>query len=129
MALPRLIWDVNVAIMPTTWFRKRRLHSQPHIDLFDNHWNDTCKTNLQEVTDEVIENITAAYNENSPDFNYFVTLYNIFSELLEDVSENHLPNEATGFKESKIWSMLYNFQKDAVLAILANGKIQWLYHC
>ena len=91
--------------------------STAYIDLFDNLWNDTSK--LQEVTDEVIENITAAYNENSPDFTYFVTLYNIFSEFLEDVSEDHLPNEATGFKESKIWSMLYNFQKDAVLAIIS----------
>lgn len=91
--------------------------STTYIDLFDNLWNDNSK--LQEVTDEVIENITAAYNENSPDFIYFVTLYNIFSEFLEDVSEDHLPNEATGFKESKIWSMLYNFQKDAVLAIIS----------
>ena len=91
--------------------------STAYIDLFDNLWNDTSK--LQEVTDEVIENITAAYNENSPDFIYFVTLYNIFSEFLEDVSEDHLPNEATGFKESKIWSMLYNFQKDAVFAIIS----------
>ena len=48
-----------------------------------------------------------------------MTLYNIFSEFLEDISEDHLPNEATGFKESKIWSMLYNFQKDAVLAIIS----------
>ena len=91
--------------------------STAYIDLFDNLWNDSSK--LQEVTDEVIENITAAYNENSPDFIYFVTLYNIFNEFLEDISEDVLPNEATGFKESKIWSMLYNFQKDAVLAIIS----------
>ena len=91
--------------------------STAYIDLFDNLWKDNSK--LQEVTDEVIDNITAAYNENSPDFIYFVTLYNIFNEFLEDVSEDHLPNEATGFKESKIWSMLYNFQKDAVLAIIS----------
>ena len=83
---------------------------------FNEIWND--KKVLQEVTDEVIENITAAYNENSPDFIYFVTLYNIFNEFLEDVSEDVLPNEATGFKDSKIWSMLYNFQKDAALAII-----------
>lgn len=88
-----------------------------YIDLFESLWNDNVK--LQEVTDEVIENITAAYNENSPDFIYFVTLYNIFNEFLEDVSEDNLPNEATGFKESKIWSMLYNFQKDAALAIIS----------
>ena len=91
--------------------------STAYIELFESLWNDNTK--MQEVTNEVIENITAAYNENSPDFIYFVTLYNIFSEFLEDVSEDNLPNEATGFKESKIWSMLYNFQKDAVLAIIS----------
>lgn len=86
------------------------------IGNFNEIWND--KKVLQEVTDEVIDSITAAYNENSPDFIYFVTLYNIFNEFLEDVSEDVLPNEATGFKNSKIWSMLYNFQKDAALAII-----------
>lgn len=90
--------------------------SNAYLELFDNLWNDSDK--LQDVTDEVIDNITAAYNENSPDFIYFVTLYNIFNEFLEDISEDVLPNEATGFKESKIWSMLYNFQKDAALAII-----------
>ena len=83
---------------------------------FNEIWNDSKV--LQVVTDEVIDSITAAYNENSPDFIYFVTLYNIFSEFLEDVSEDVLPNEATGFKESKIWGMLYNFQRDAALAII-----------
>lgn len=90
--------------------------SAQYLQLFDSLWND--KKRLQDVTEEVIEGITAAYNENSPDFIYFVTLYNIFNEFLEDISEDILPNEATGFKESKIWSMLYNFQKDAVLAII-----------
>ncbi|HHU83561.1 MAG TPA: DEAD/DEAH box helicase family protein [Clostridiales bacterium] len=86
------------------------------IQDFNEIWND--KKVVQEVTDEVIENITTAYNENSPDFIYFVTLYNIFNEFLEDISEDVLPNEATGFKDSKIWNMLYNFQKDAALAII-----------
>jgi SNF2 family DNA or RNA helicase len=90
--------------------------SQAYIDLFEQLWND--KTRLQSVTEEVIESITAAYNENSPDFIYFVTLYNIFNEFLEDISEDFLPNEATGFKESKIWGMLFNFQRDAALAII-----------
>ena len=90
--------------------------SQAYLELFETLWNDSAR--MQEVTDEVIENISTAYNENSPDFIYFVTLYNIFNEFLEDISEDVLPNEATGFKNSKIWSMLYNFQKDAVLAII-----------
>jgi len=86
------------------------------LESFNHVWND--KSLLQDVTDTVIENITAVYNENAPDFLYFVTLYNIFNEFLEDISEDVLPNEATGFKESKIWNMLYDFQKDAVLAII-----------
>ena len=88
-----------------------------YIKLFEQLWND--KKKLQEVTDIVIENISAAYRENSPEYIYFVALYNIFKEFLDDVSEDELPNEATGFKESKIWGMLYNFQRDAVLAIIS----------
>lgn len=91
-------------------------YSQEYARLFESIWNDKAK--LQDVTEEVIDSITAAYNENSAEFLYFVALYNIFSEFLEDISEDVLPNEATGFKESKIWHLLYDFQKDAALAII-----------
>lgn len=87
-----------------------------YIQLFNGLWNDHAK--LQDVTDVVIDHISTAYNENSPEFIYFMTLYHVFSEFLEDISEDVLPNEATGFKQSKIWSMLYDFQRDAVLAII-----------
>lgn len=91
-------------------------NSRQYLRLFDELWRDD--TRLQDVTDEVLENISTAYRENSPEFIYFFTLYNIFSEFLDDISEDVLPNEATGFKNSKIWNMLYNFQKDAALAII-----------
>ena len=91
-------------------------YSQQYLTLFEQLWNDSAK--LQLVTDEVIENITNAYKENAPDFLYFVALYNIFHEFLEDISEDVLPNEATGFKDSVIWNKLYNFQRDASLAII-----------
>lgn len=90
--------------------------SAQYIQLFESLWND--KKKLQDVTDVVIENITTAYNENSPEFIYYMTLYYVFSEFLDDISEDELPNEATGFKQSKIWNMLYDFQRDAVLAII-----------
>ena len=86
------------------------------LNLFDQIWSDSKK--LQDVTDIVIQSISTAYKENSPDFIYFFTLYNIFNEFLDDISEDVLPNEATGFKDSKIWELLYNFQRDAVLAII-----------
>ena len=90
--------------------------SQQYLQIFNQIWNDGAQ--LQVVTEEVLDNITNAYKENSPEFIYFVTLYNIFNEFLEDISEDVLPNEATGFKSSVIWKKLYNFQRDAALAII-----------
>lgn len=90
--------------------------STQYMQLFETLWND--KDKMQDVTEMIISNISTAYNENSPEFIYFMTLYNVFSEFLDDISEDVLPNEATGFKQSKIWDMLYDFQRDAVLAII-----------
>ena len=90
--------------------------SQFYLNLFNQVWHDGEK--LQVVTEQVLDNITNAYKENAPEFIYFVTLYNIFNEFLEDISEDVLPNEATGFKSSVIWNKLYNFQRDAALAII-----------
>lgn len=87
-----------------------------YINLFESLWND--KNKLQDVTDIVIDNMTSVYNENSPESIYFLILYHVFSEFLNDISTDELPNEATGFKQSKIWNMLYDFQRDAVLAII-----------
>ena len=90
--------------------------SKEFLRLFDTIWANNDK--LSDVTEEVIEMISTVYQENSPELIYFMTIYNIFSEFLEDVSEDVLPNEATGFKDSVIWNKLFNFQKDAALAII-----------
>ena len=90
--------------------------SREFLSLFENVWND--KEKLTDVTDDVIEMISTVYQENSPELIYFMTLYNIFNEFLDDISEDVLPNEATGFKNSVIWNKLYNFQKDAALEII-----------
>lgn len=91
--------------------------SKSYLELFDTIWND--KQRLQDVTDTVLENITTAYQENSPEFLYFFALYNIFGDFLEHVSEDDLPHDTNGFKESIVWNKLYTFQKDAVLAIIS----------
>ena len=98
------------------------VHSSPspfaeeYLKIFNAQWSNGEK--FVDVTDRILEYIETVYKENSPDYIYFITLYNIFSEFLDDISEDVLPNEATGFKNSVIWNKLYNFQKDAALAII-----------
>ncbi len=91
--------------------------STQYLELFNTIWND--KQRLQDVTDTVLESITTAYQENSPEFLYFFALYNIFGDFLEHVSEYDLPSDTNGFKESIVWNKLYTFQKDAALAIIS----------
>lgn len=90
--------------------------SQTYLKTFDAIWND--KNRLQDVTNQIIESISNVYKENSGEFIYFITLYNIFNEFLQDISEDNLPNDATGYKDSIIWNKLFDFQKDACLAII-----------
>ncbi len=87
-----------------------------YLNIFNEQWDNEDK--FSDVTGRVLEYIETVYQENAPEYIYFIALYNIFHEFLEDISEDVLPNERTGFKQSIIWSKLYNFQRDAALAII-----------
>ena len=87
-----------------------------YISLFDQIWNDADK--LEDVTQRLCEHIASVYQENSPERIYFLMLYNIFNEFLEDVNEDVLPNDKTGYKDSLIWQKLFNFQRDAATGII-----------
>lgn len=53
----------------------------------------------------------------SPETVYKYTISQIFEDkTIEDINEDRL--NRTGFKNSKVWNMLFNFQKDAVLGAI-----------
>jgi SNF2 family DNA or RNA helicase len=87
-----------------------------YLNLFDQIWSDQEK--LEDVTDRLRDHIASVYQENSPERIYFLMLYNIFSEFLDDISEDVLPNDKTGYQESLIWKKLFNFQRDAATGII-----------
>lgn len=91
-------------------------NTKKYLNSFNDLWQDDSL--LKDVSSELVEYISNLYKENSPEFIYYLTLYNIFNEFLEDISEDELANEKTGFKETLIWKKLYDFQKDAVLGII-----------
>jgi SNF2 family DNA or RNA helicase len=86
------------------------------ITLFNQIWDD--KSKLQDVTEAICSHIESVYQENSPEKIYFFMLYNIFNEFLEDINEDIIPNDLTGYKDSVIWNKLFNFQSDAATGII-----------
>lgn len=97
-----------------------RFEDQPmtttYLNLFEQIWTDQSK--LEDVTERLTKHISGIYQENSPERIYFLMLYNIFNEFLEDLSEDVLPNDLTGYQDSLIWKKLFNYQKDAATGII-----------
>ena len=87
-----------------------------YLRLFDQIWNDPEK--LEDVTAQICEHIASVYQENSPESIYFLMLYNIFNEFLDDIDEDVLPNDRTGYQDTLIWQKLFNYQKDAATGII-----------
>ena len=87
-----------------------------YLSLFDQIWNDPER--LQDVTAQICEHIASVYQENSPESIYFLMLYNIFNEFLDDIDEDVLPNDRTGYQDTLIWQKLFNYQKDAATGII-----------
>ncbi|MFD4792935.1 helicase-related protein [Streptomyces anulatus] len=86
------------------------------LDLFDQIWHNPDQ--LDDVTDAVHDHIASAYAENSPARIYFLILYNLFADFLEEINEDVLPNDRTGYLDTKVWNSLYNFQRDAATGII-----------
>ena len=90
--------------------------SKAYLEWFNQIWEND--DDLKDVTQKVQDYFESAYKENSPEFIYFITLYNIFNDFLEDLSLDNIPNDQIGFKDSVVWKMLYNFQQDAVIGAI-----------
>ncbi len=91
-------------------------HTNTYLDLFNQIWADQEK--LEDVTEAICHHIESVYTENSPERIYFLVLYNIFNEFLEEIDEDVLPNDRTGYLESVVWNKLFNFQRDAATGII-----------
>lgn len=92
------------------------LSTRQYIQLFDQIWHNPDQ--LDDVTEAVREHIATVYAENSPQRVYFLILYNLFNEFLEDINEDVLPNDRTGYQGTEVWKALYNFQKDAATGVI-----------
>lgn len=79
-------------------------------------WND--EKMVKDVKADVLKKLECLYEDRSPEFLYFVTLYNIFKTFLEENEQGEAIQTATGFKNTVVWNKLYNFQRDGVVGAI-----------
>lgn len=90
--------------------------AKTYLSSFEQIWANP--DSMQDVTDRVLEHIETVYKENSPERIYFLILYNIFKDFLDEIDEDLLPNDHTGYLDSLVWQKLFNYQRDAATGII-----------
>ena len=109
-------YQAGNAVSQLTHALDDRSFTSTYLQLFGQIWNDPEK--VDDVTAEVLEHIESVYQENSPERVYFVILYNLFRDFLEEVDEDVLPNDLTGYQDSVVWNKLFNYQRDAATGVI-----------
>lgn len=92
---------------------------------FNEIWNNEDK--LKDVKKDILNKISYLYKDNSPEFLYFITLYNIFKDFLEENDNKEVIKSRTGFKDTEVWNRLYSFQKIGVVGAI--NKIETYGGC
>lgn len=77
---------------------------------------------VEDIKDDVLAYLEQLYQENSPEFIYYKTLYHIFEIFLSEQEAGGFIDEKTHLYDTEIWKILYDFQKDGVRGAI--NKIQ-----
>lgn len=90
--------------------------TQQLLAWFDSIWTDEPR--VTDIRNELLERLDFIAADQPASFVYFLTLYNIFKDFLEDIDEENIIRSKTGFKDTIVWNKLYKFQKDGVLGAI-----------
>ena len=86
------------------------------LEWFETIWNDASA--VEDAKERIFKRLSNLSQDQSPEFIYFLTLYNLFKDFLEDIDEENIIKTKTGFKETLIWNKLYRFQRDGVMGAI-----------
>ncbi len=86
------------------------------LEWFVDIWNDPSA--VQDAKELLLKQLDNLTKDQSPEFIYFLTLYNLFKDFLQDIDEDNIIKTKTGFKETLVWKKLYKFQRDGVLGAI-----------
>lgn len=83
---------------------------------FDNVWVDA--QSLRDIKNDLITRLDVIAADQPASFIYFLTLFHLFQDFLEDIDEDNIIRSKTGFKDTLVWNKLHKFQKDGVLGAI-----------
>ncbi len=86
------------------------------LQWFNTIWNDGKAS--QDIKNELLMHLEYIASEKPANLVYFITLYNIFKDYLEDIDEESIIRSKTGFKDTVVWNKLYKFQRDGVMGAI-----------
>jgi len=90
--------------------------AQQLLHWFDTLWHDPTTT--RNIKQEIEEKLTYLTADQPGRLVYFLTLYHIFQDILEEIDEEKIIRSKTGFKDTIVWNKLYKFQRDGVLGAI-----------
>jgi hypothetical protein len=76
------------------------VHTKAMLKQFDEIWAN--QNLVGDIKPKVIALLEAIYQENSPEFLYFLTLFNIFKEYLGEIADEELIKSKTGFQKTQV---------------------------
>jgi len=79
---------------------------------FDQLWNDPKL--VKDVKEDVLSFLSQLYQNNSPEFIYYKTLYHLFIDQIENRQQAEEMIGRTSLFETAIWKALFEFQRDGV---------------
>ena len=83
---------------------------------FDSLWNDTNL--VEDVKDAVLKELSRLHANQSPQFIYYLTLFNLFRDYLEGTRDLDESLRRTALPDTRIWQTLFSFQKDGAKAAI-----------
>jgi len=108
--------SVSLGVLPSefpVFINSFKDSSNQYLNLFKNSWNNSSLS----LNDMVIQKLEKGTRDYSGEEIYKYCIRQIFHySTVNERADEKL--QKIGFKDSKIWSLLYNFQKDAVIGAI-----------
>ena len=92
---------------------------------FDSLWNSVADSKGSK--EDFLSKLRVIADVKAPSLIYYLTLYQIFKDIGDQLDEERVVKSATGIRNTVVWKKLYKFQRDGVIGAI--DKLERLGGC